>query len=86
MTINTIDTKAPGRAHVDSCWASNGGPETTDAPPVSGKMEVEAAVVGGGFAGLSTAFHLGCRFGVTTRVRRTHQRAIYASFELQDRC
>ncbi len=68
MTINIIDPYAPGQAHVDSYWAATGGPEITDAAAVAGDMEVEVAIIGGGYTGLSTALHLGRKFGVTSHV------------------
>src|SRR5262245_26594030 len=68
MAINIIDPSAPGQAHVDSYWASTGGPEIADAPPVSGDMEVDIAIIGGGYTGLSTALHLGRKFGATSHV------------------
>ena len=58
MAINIIDPNAPGQAHVDSYWAATGGPEITDAAPVTGDMEVEVAIIGGGYTGLSAALNL----------------------------
>jgi glycine/D-amino acid oxidase-like deaminating enzyme len=68
MTINIIDPSAPGQAHVDSYWAATAGPEVADAAPVVGDMEVDVAIVGGGYTGLSTALHLGRKFGLTSHV------------------
>jgi glycine/D-amino acid oxidase-like deaminating enzyme len=68
MAINIIDPNAPGQAHVDSYWAATAGPEITDAAPVRGDMDVDIAIIGGGYTGLSTAFHLGRKFGVTSHV------------------
>ncbi len=68
MAINIIDPNAPGQAHVDSYWASTAGPEIADATPVAGDMEVDIAIVGGGYTGLSTALHLGRKFGLKSHV------------------
>lgn len=68
MAINIIDPTAPGREHVDSYWAFTGGPEITDATPVRADMDVDIAIIGGGYTGLSTALHLARRFGMTSHV------------------
>ncbi len=68
MAINIIDPNVPGQEHVDSYWASTGGPEIADATPISGDMEVDIAIIGGGYTGLSTALHLGRKFGVKSHV------------------
>jgi hypothetical protein len=68
MAINIIDPHAPGQEHVDSYWAATGGPEITDAAPVAGDMEVDIAIIGGGYTGLSTALHLGRKFGIRSHV------------------
>ena len=64
MAINIIDPNAPGQGHIDSYWAATAGPEIADAAPVAGDMEVDVAIVGGGYTGLSTALHLGRKFGL----------------------
>jgi glycine/D-amino acid oxidase-like deaminating enzyme len=68
MAINIIDPNAPGQAHVDSYWSATSGPEITDAAPVRGDMDVDIAIIGGGYTGLSTAFHLARKFGVNAHV------------------
>src|SRR5688572_23755886 len=68
MAINIINPNAPGQAHVDSYWAATAGPEIADAAPVAGDMDVDIAIVGGGYTGLSTALHLGRKFGVKSHV------------------
>ena len=68
MAINIIDPNAPGQAHVDSYWSATSGPEITDAAPVGGDMDVDIAIIGGGYTGLSTAFHLARKFGVNAHV------------------
>ena len=68
MAINIIDPHVPGQQHVDSYWAATGGPEIADAAPVSGDLDVDIAIIGGGYTGLSTALHLGRKFGLTSHV------------------
>jgi glycine/D-amino acid oxidase-like deaminating enzyme len=68
MAINIIDPTTPGQGHVDSYWAATGGPEITGAAPVAGDMDVDIAIIGGGYTGLSTAFHLGRKFGLASHV------------------
>lgn len=68
MAINIIDPHAPGQGHVDSYWAATAGPEVADAPPIAGDLDVEVAIIGGGYTGLSTAFHLGRKFGIASHV------------------
>jgi glycine/D-amino acid oxidase-like deaminating enzyme len=68
MAINIIDPNAPGQAHVDSYWAATAGAEITDAAPVASDMDVDIAIIGGGYTGLSTAFHLARKFGLTSHV------------------
>ncbi len=61
MTINPTDLSQPGAPHVDSYWAATAGPEVEDADPIAGDLEVDVAIIGGGYTGLSTAYHLGTR-------------------------
>jgi glycine/D-amino acid oxidase-like deaminating enzyme len=68
MAINIIDPQAPGQGHVDSYWAATAGPEVTGTAPVSGDMDVDIAIIGGGYTGLSTAYHLGQKFGLSAHV------------------
>jgi len=44
-----------------SFWLATYGPYTTN-PPLRGDIEVDVAIIGGGFTGLSTAYIL-CKFG-----------------------
>lgn len=48
--------EAPG-AHAPSWYAASARPRA-DAPPLDGDIRVDAAVIGAGFSGLSTALHL----------------------------
>ena len=73
MAINIIDPDAPGQRHVDSYWAATAGNEVSDTPPVQSDMEVDIAIIGGGYTGLSTAFHLGKQFGISAHVLEANQ-------------
>ncbi len=68
MAINIIDPQSPGQRHVDSYWAATAGAEIDGATPVAGDMDVDLAIIGGGYTGLSTAYHLGRKFGLKAHV------------------
>ncbi len=68
MAINPIDLRRAGDAHVGSYWAATGGDEVAGADPVAGDIDVEIAVIGGGYTGLSAAYHLARDFGVAAHV------------------
>lgn len=73
MAINPIDLSRPGDAHVGSYWAATGGAEIADAAPVASDIDVEIAVIGGGYTGLSTAYHLARDHGVAAHVLEAHR-------------
>ena len=58
MAINPTDLTRAGDAHVGSYWAATAGEEVAGAAPVAADMDVELAIIGGGYTGLSTAYHL----------------------------
>src|SRR5215468_5534170 len=68
MAINPTDLGRPDSPHVGSYWAATAGAEVEGADPVAGDLEVEVAIIGGGYTGLSTAYHLARAFGVGAHV------------------
>lgn len=68
MAINIIDTAKPGADHVESYWAATAGPEVGNTPAIAGDMDVDIAIIGGGYTGLSTAYHLAKCHGAAAHV------------------
>jgi len=60
MSIRPIDLARPGAAHVNSYWAGT--------KPVSGDFDADIAIIGAGYTGLSTAYHLSRDFGTKSVV------------------
>ncbi len=73
MAINPTDLARPGDSHVGSYWAATGGAEVAGASPVAGDIDVEVAVIGGGYTGLSAAYHLARDHGVAAHVLEAHR-------------
>jgi hypothetical protein len=68
MSLSPIDLGRPGAPHVGSYWAVTAGEEVSGAGPVTEDLEVEIAIIGGGYTGLSTAYHLARDHGVAAHV------------------
>jgi gamma-glutamylputrescine oxidase len=68
MAINPTDLSKPGSPHVGSYWAASAGAEVDNCDPVAGDMDVDVAIIGGGYTGLSTAYHLAREHGVKAHV------------------
>src|SRR5215510_10849430 len=68
MAINTTDLSSPGAAHLDSYWAATAGDEVTGCDPVAADFDTDIAIIGGGYTGLSCAYHLARDYGVKAHV------------------
>jgi len=73
MPINPTDLSQPGAPHVDSYWAATAGAEVEAADPITGDIEVDIAIIGGGYTGLSAAYHLGREHGIAAHVLEAHR-------------
>jgi taurine dehydrogenase large subunit len=73
MPINPTDLSKPGAPHVESYWAATAGAEVENCEPVSGDMDVDVAIIGGGYTGLSTAYHLAREQGIPAHVLEAHR-------------
>lgn len=73
MAINPTDLTRPGDAHVGSYWAATAGEEVAGAAPVAGDIDVDVAIIGGGYTGLSAAYHLARDHGVRAHVLEAHR-------------
>ena len=58
MAMKTIDLSRPGAAHVDSYWAATAGEEVAGTRRLDADIETDIAIIGGGYTGLSIAYHL----------------------------
>lgn len=60
VEFDPLKTRDPGRglAHAPSYWAATAGEAPGDDGPLDGDIEADVAVVGGGYTGLSCAYHL----------------------------
>ena len=68
MRIETTDLSRPGAAHVESYWAATAGDEVSGADPVRADIDADLAIIGGGYTGLSAAYHLARDFGIKAHV------------------
>ena len=68
MPIETIDLRRPNLPHVETYWTATAGAEVADSAPVASDMDVDVAIVGGGYTGLSAAYHLARDHGIRAHV------------------
>lgn len=52
------------REYAPTYWVDTSGPAPADDGPVSGDMDVDVAIIGSGYTGLSTAIHLAKEHGI----------------------
>ena len=60
MSYDPLHAISPGEGldHVDSYWAATAGPSPGDDGRLQSTIETDVAIIGGGYTGLSCAFHL----------------------------
>ena len=65
MVYDPLKAAHPGRGlvHDESYWTATAGPEPADDGPLDGDRETDIAIIGGGYTGLSCAYHLARTFG-----------------------
>ncbi len=68
MPLNPMDLSQPGAPHVASYWAATAGAEVENCAPVTADMDTDVAIIGGGYTGLSTAYHLAREQGIAGHV------------------
>src|SRR5262249_54302995 len=68
MAINTTDVGRPGAAHVESYWAATAGDEVAGCDPIAADVDTDIAIIGGGYTGLSCAYHLARDYGIKAHV------------------
>jgi hypothetical protein len=73
MPLDTIDLSRPGVAHVRSYWAATAGNGVAGAAAVAGDIDADVAIIGGGYTGLSTAYHLARDHGVKAHLLEAHK-------------
>ena len=70
MTYDPLFAAGPGQGldHPPSYWAATAGPRPGDDGPVPTRVDTEVAIVGGGYTGLSCAYHLAAHCGIRATV------------------
>jgi glycine/D-amino acid oxidase-like deaminating enzyme len=58
----------PGLDHAPSFWAATAGEEVATSNELMSRKETSVAIIGGGFTGLSCAYHLAKKFGIKATV------------------
>lgn len=53
-----------GLAYPPSYWAATAGPPPADDGPAPARLDTEVAIIGGGYTGLSCAYHLARHYGI----------------------
>ena len=70
MTSDPLLAPGPGEGldYPPSYWAATAGPGPEDDGPAPARVDTEVAIVGGGYTGLSCAYHLAAHCGVRATV------------------
>ena len=77
-TIRWCRRRGRGQDYAPTYWVATAGSPPQDDGPVNGDMEVDVAVVGSGFTGLSAALTLARDYGVRAVVLEAN-RAVWAA-------
>ena len=72
-------TPGCGQPYPDSYWSNVAGPAPDDDGPITSDLDVEVAIIGAGFTGLSCALHLAREHGIHACVLEANQTAWGAS-------
>ncbi len=69
MPYDPLTARSPGTGldYVPSYWTTTAGEPPPDDGPLSGTVDAEVAIIGGGYTGLSCAYHL-AKYGIRTVV------------------
>lgn len=62
-----------GLKYPDSYWAATAGAVPTDDGPAPASIDTEVAIIGGGYTGLSCAYHLAREYGIKPVVLEAHR-------------
>src|SRR6185436_103723 len=70
MPYDPLFAPGPGKGldHPPSYWAATAGPAPADDGPAPARAETEVAIIGGGYTGLSCAYHLARHCGIRATV------------------
>ena len=66
-------TPGTGLEHVDSYWTATAGTRPDHDGPAPARIDTEVAIIGGGYTGLSCAYHLGKLHGIKSVVLEANQ-------------
>jgi gamma-glutamylputrescine oxidase len=70
MSYDPLTARSPGTGldYVPSYWTATAGELPPDDGPLSNPLDVDVAIIGGGYTGLSCAYHLARHFGIRATV------------------
>lgn len=69
-TYDPLTARSPGAGldHPLSYWSATAGPQPPDDGPLCGRADADVAIIGGGYTGLSCAYHLAREHGIRATV------------------
>jgi taurine dehydrogenase large subunit len=75
MMYDPTSASGPGTglAYPRSYWAATAGPVPADDGPAPGRVDTDVAIIGGGYTGLSCAYHLAKRYGTKAVILEANQ-------------